>query len=169
MQYRVGICCKCSPDVEVMIVKRHPSGNYCTYHNHQRLNEHKEKNSDNKGSGSNISAQSGRIPRKKYVYKRKATGEWAFFQSQFAVSNKRSFISDIPLIGELQPIWCFHVLGKGAFVKFRLYDKNLVFTTAEEHIDWHSNMTRAMLLKKDSRWQKIFDLYDKLKIEYENG
>ena len=61
---------------------------------------------------------------------------------------------------------CFHVLGKGAFPKFRLDDRNLIFTTAQEHEDWHGNNTREDLLKKDAGWQKVFDLYDQLKLEY---
>jgi hypothetical protein len=59
----------------------------------------------------------------------------------------------------------FHVLPKGAYPKFARLEKNLIFVHPSLHHDWHS-LGKSELLKRDSRWQKVFDLYEELKIEY---
>ena len=60
----------------------------------------------------------------------------------------------------------FHVLPKGAYPGYKTNEENLILTRSDYHHDWHSK-GRSELLEKDSRWQKVFDLYDELKIQYQ--
>lgn len=60
--------------------------------------------------------------------------------------------------------WCFaHILGKGAYPKFKLYYKNILLVTPEEHTYFDDNTARA---KRDPQWKWVFDLQDLLKAEY---
>lgn len=100
------------------------------------------------------------VPVHKKTVKRKATGEAALFKTIWETRPHVSFVSGTPL--PYMDVRCFfHVLGKGAYKRFQLFDKNVILTTAEEHHDWHS-MTKAELLQKDPRWQKVFDLKEEL-------
>lgn len=59
----------------------------------------------------------------------------------------------------------FHILPKGAYKEYKLFDKNMIFTRSDYHHDWHS-LGRSELLEKDERWQNVFDLYELLKVAY---
>ena len=64
-----------------------------------------------------------------------------------------------------------HVLPKaqGKFPFFRLNPDNVILLTPQQHQDLDQNKTKSQLLEDNSNWQKVFDLYDKLKDEYESN
>lgn len=95
----------------------------------------------------------------------KSTGEGGLFMEIWIERPHVSFLSGEPLGNVMRPIFMSHLLPKGSYPKYRLEKKNIILMTAQEHTDWHSQ-ARTDLVKKDPRWQKIFDMYDKLKEEY---
>lgn len=98
--------------------------------------------------------------------KRKATGEMELFKALWEKRKHRCFVTGQKL--EFSPSIFFHILGKGAFPGYRLNPSNIIFVNAEYHTDWHT-IGREKLLKKDPRWQRVFDLYEMLKIEYSSN
>ena len=75
------------------------------------------------------------------------------------------FVTGDYLGEEAKADFFFHVLPKGGYPKYKVFDLNLVFTRSDYHHDWHS-LGRSQLLEKDPRWQKVFDLYEALKMAY---
>ncbi|MGV8131208.1 MAG: hypothetical protein ACP5N7_03875 [Candidatus Pacearchaeota archaeon] len=65
----------------------------------------------------------------------------------------------------LRAIHFSHLLPKGSYKHYKLNPDNIMLKTEQEHIDWHS-CSRADLVKKDSRWQKVLDKYELLKSKY---
>lgn len=59
--------------------------------------------------------------------------------------------------------FCSHLLTKAAYPKFRLYPKNLVLKTFEEHHAWE---TIPHKLKHLPEWEWVFKLHELLKQEY---
>jgi hypothetical protein len=59
--------------------------------------------------------------------------------------------------------FCSHLLTKAAYPKFRLYPKNLVLKTFEEHRAWE---TTSHKLKNLREWEWVFKLHELLKQEY---
>lgn len=104
-------------------------------------------------------------PKKKSTLqtKRKPTGEMDLFKKLWEERPHVCFVSGDTI--RFSPSVFFHILGKGAFEKYRLNPNNIIFVKPEYHDDWH-NMTRAELLQKDCDWQKVFDMYDELKRSY---
>jgi hypothetical protein len=94
---------------------------------------------------------------------RKPTGEMEVFQKLWEERPHTCFVSGNQL--EFSHYICFHILGKGAYPKYRLNPDNIIFVSREYHDDWHS-MTKPELIKKDCDWQKVFDIYDTLKERY---
>lgn len=94
---------------------------------------------------------------------RKPTGEMKLFQQIWDERPHVCFVSGDRL--SFSPSVFFHILGKGAYAKYRLERKNILLVSPEYHTDWHT-MTRAELLAKNPDWQKVFDLYEELKIQY---
>lgn len=95
-------------------------------------------------------------------------GELALFNAIWNTRPRVSFLSGTPLT-EFN-VWCFsHVLRKapGAYPKFKLYDKNIILLTPQEHVDF-DNKAPSDLLRKDPRWEKVFTLKALLKEQYEN-
>lgn len=117
------------------------SKNYCKYHQYLKKDK----------------------PKKMTTHK--TTGELAFFSALWDIRPRKCFITKKPLGDEFNLMYFFHILPKGSYPKFRLYDKNIIFVCAEYHHDWH-NIAKSDLLIKDERWQLIFDMYENLKIEY---
>ncbi|KKK49900.1 hypothetical protein LCGC14_3130390, partial [marine sediment metagenome] len=105
------------------------------------------------------------LKRTRIKYKRKTTGEGVFLETIWDTRPHVSWLSGKPLGDEYNVMCMFHVLGKGAYPGYRLYDKNIILTTPQEHHNWH-NMTKVKLLEKDPRWQDVFDLYEELQQEY---
>ena len=58
-----------------------------------------------------------------------------------------------------------HILPKGNYSRYRLNKENIILLTPQQHMCWHS-YTRDKLLTMDAGWRKVFDLYDRLKEEY---
>ncbi len=98
------------------------------------------------------------------------TGEKAMFDMIWEASPHLSYVSGTPLDRwEHSPLYVnmfSHILPKGKYPLARLDERNIVLLTPQEHIDWHS-YTKEKLLSKDPRWIKVFELYDKLKEEYD--
>ena len=67
-------------------------------------------------------------------------------------------------LGEFDVRYFSHLLSKGAFPKFRLYDKNIVLKSPEMHSLWEFHPHSE--LAKDIRWEKILTLKEELKQEY---
>jgi len=146
MQYSEGTCTVCgTPDV--YIVKKLPSGKYCRDCNELRLQ-----------------GKRGKIERKPIKTRRKPSGELIFFKALWAFRPHVSFVSGKE-IKEFDVQCMSHVLSKGAYPSYRLYDKNLILLTKEEHHAWH-NLSKKQLLAQYPNWQKVFDLYDELKAQY---
>ena len=102
-----------------------------------------------------------RTPIKK---KYKVTGEGVLFKAMAASEPNVSFISG-ERIKEIGPGNCAHVLSKGGYPGFRLYTKNIVFLTYDEHRQWDAGRHE---IKDDPRWKKMYDLELELKQEYYN-
>lgn len=96
--------------------------------------------------------------------KKTVTGESAMFNEIIQDRFPKSFVSG-DKIDNPNFFNCDHVLTKQNYPEFRLYKRNVVLLTEQEHLDRHS-LGKEELLKKDARWQKYFDFYDELKEEY---
>lgn len=99
----------------------------------------------------------------KFSIRKKKLSELEFFKSEWDKRGGRCFLTGEKI--PFHPASCFHVLGKGAFPKYRLKPENLIFMKIELHNDWHA-LGQNKCLEKDARWKMIIDLYEKLKIEY---
>ena len=79
-----------------------------------------------------------------------------------------SFVSGEPLGPDMQAWNYAHVLPKrkGAYPKFKTYEKNIVLLTYKEHDIW-DRARYTIDLKKEPKWQKLIDLEKELKIEYQ--
>jgi len=152
LQYKNGTCTKCGKE-DVPIVKKILPNKYCHLCNVIRLDTKRPLK---------LRKPLKRSPIK---YKPRTTGEGVFLESIWASMPHVSWISQTPLGDEYNTMCMFHVLGKGAYPSFRLYSKNIILTTIQEHWDWH-NISRDKLLEKDKRWQGVFDLEAELKAEY---
>lgn len=106
-----------------------------------------------------------RTPMKRVEFKkkRKSTGEMKLFKELWESRPHRCFVTGVEL--EFSHHICFHILGKGAFPKYRLNPDNIIFVNAQYHTDWHT-MSREKLFQKDNRWVYIFKMYDLLKQAY---
>lgn len=98
---------------------------------------------------------------------RKPTGELIFFETLWNTRERVSFVSG-EVLNEFSVKMFHHVLTKGAYKQFRLYDKNIILLTPEEHWAVH-NLGREQLLKDNKNWQAVFDLKEELKIEYHSA
>jgi hypothetical protein len=94
---------------------------------------------------------------------RKATGEWAVFMEIWKERGGKSEISG-DRIYQPRPINFMHVLGKGAYPRFRLRKDNIVIGTGDEHYSYDfGDVTK---LRQDKRWSFVFEKFEKLKQEY---
>jgi hypothetical protein len=104
--------------------------------------------------------------KKKYTYKKKATGEGDLFRSIWESRERISFVTRLPLPTEEAYSYYFsHVLKKGTYPKFRLNEKNIVFMTLDEHSTWE---TKQYTIKDDPKWAHVFKLKEELINEYAN-
>ena len=110
------------------------------------------------------------LKRSPIKYRRKVTGELVLFQAIWNTRKHVSFLNDKPL-GEDAYVWYFaHVLrkAKGHYPKFKLYEKNIILLTKEQHDLYDLNVRNPEYLTGlDARWQKVFDLRDELLLEYD--
>lgn len=87
------------------------------------------------------------------------------------VRDNRPWVSEIsgkslmPYIsGGYKQSSCFmHVIGKGSYPKFKLYHKNLVLATPEEHEVYDHETHKA---KADPKYDWLFVLADELTSQY---
>ena len=117
---------------------------------------HKHKQDKKKASGK----KSG-----PYKYIRKVTGEGDLFEEIASEREWVDYITDEPL-KVLTPTQFIHVLPKAlnGYPLFKLYKKNIVLGSNETHFKWDKSPRSE--LRKDPRWNKMFELEEELKEEY---
>ena len=94
----------------------------------------------------------------------KPSGELALFQSIWASRTHTCTVCRTKL-GEFS-VWFFsHVLSKGAFPKFRLYEKNIVLKCKDCHHKYETQPIEK-LVEENDRWIDIALLHDELITEY---
>jgi hypothetical protein len=81
----------------------------------------------------------------------------------FNARGMRSEVSGCELGFDYNHIYCSHLLTKAAYPKFRLYPKNMVFKTPDEHRMWENASHK---LKHLPEWEWVFKLHELLKQEY---
>lgn len=105
--------------------------------------------------------------------KNNPTGERLLFDKIWETRPHKSYLSGANLddysplnrLGKLYTNCFSHMLPKGKYEHFRLNEANIILLTPQEHLDWHSK-SKDDLIKKDKRWEKVFNLYETLKQEY---
>ena len=107
-------------------------------------------------------------PTKHYV--RKATGELDMFKEIWEEREHVSFVSGEPLDKYAKNIETFvkmfaHILSKGAYPAFRLRKDNIVLLTPDEHFLYDMANHK---IKEDQYWAGVYEMKEKLKIEYNN-
>ena len=107
-------------------------------------------------------AKRPRIPLHKYPRKG-ATGELKLFKEIINERGCRSQVSG-KYITEITVSSMAHILSKKMYPKFRLYKKNIVVMTPEEHYQF--DFTSHEKLKMLPEWKWIFDLKEELLNEY---
>lgn len=105
------------------------------------------------------------------TYKRKPTGEATMFYDMWhntPVEERVSFVTGLPLPDVHTPYSYYfsHVLKKGSYVHFRLYPKNVVFMTFEEHQTWE---TEQYKVRDNPQWAHVFKLKEELQNEYKQN
>lgn len=93
----------------------------------------------------------------------KVSGELALFQSIWQTRPHICAVTGEKL-GEFNPWFFSHILPKGMYPKFRLYEKNIVLKSAEMHHKWETSAHSD--LEKDPRWIPILKLREELLEEY---
>ena len=124
------------------------SNHYCKHHQHYRTDEKYLKAKDK--------AKKHIIPQ--------PTGEGALFQAILAVRPHVDFVTGEP-IPNASYYNCHHVLKKSSYPKFRLFDKNIVLLTNDNH-DAIESLALSDMIAEDDRWQKYADKFNELKQLY---
>ncbi len=139
------------------------SHKFCKYHQHLRTDKDKP-----------IS------PLLKTKLKHNASGEGILFASIINSRPHISFISGLDIFiidGTITHSNCHHVLPKGQYPDYRLLDKNIILITKEEHNLVHAGTEKLReayskrILAENGLvvdWNKLYQLKEKLKLEYEN-
>ena len=101
-------------------------------------------------------------------YRRKPSGEGDLFKEIWEstpIEERVSFVTGLPLpdVNNAYSYYFSHVLKKGSYKHFRLYKKNIVFMTLEEHNTWEINQYK---IKDDPMWSHVFKLKEELINEY---
>ena len=101
-------------------------------------------------------------PVKKTPIKRnyKPTGEGALFTSIIGTRRNYSFLSGLNIIeidNTIDHNNCHHVLNKKDYPDFRLYDRNIILITREEHDLIHCGTKE----KREKYTKKVMELYGK--------
>lgn len=154
-----GICSLCTDGVEKRLAKKRPP--LCGYHYaSEQRKKSAEKNKDK--------------PKKVYTikkvplsYQRKPTGELKLMQQMWDnMKEHKSFINGEKI--ERFSVGNFaHVLAKAKnkYPKFKLYEENIKLLTYEQHNMWDNGLRSE--LRKLPEWNKMFELEERLKKEYE--
>ena len=113
-------------------------------------------------------------PRKKGLKINLATGEKKVFEHIWETRERKSFLSGIPITLTPKSIFwvnCFaHILPKGQYEGFRLFDDNIQLLTPDEHslLDQGTIEQRQKYARQNNcDWNKIFDLKARLRKEYD--
>jgi hypothetical protein len=117
---------------------------------------HEQKQAKKKSSGKKVSKSFA-----SYAYK-EPTGELALFKTLLEVRGNKSQVSGETLVG-FDIRWFSHILSKGAYPSFRLFDRNIVLKTAREHELWE---TQRHKLKELPEWKWVFEREQELKELY---
>lgn len=143
---KIGHCDQCDKDDRVIAKTIPSSGRWCVDCNEKRLGD--------------------KSPRKRYPLNKvpKPTGEAALFLALWNSRPHKSFVSGTPLGDEMKTFYYAHVIPKSVFKEFRLFDRNLVFLTGDEHAAWDHNGREK--LRDNPMWRKMFDLEAELKELY---
>ena len=154
-----GICEECTDNKVKRLAKRRPP--LCGYH--YQAQQRKKSFEKNKDKPKKVYA----LKRTPLTYKRKPTGELPVMKRIWASTKEhKSFISD-------EPIKKFHVRNmahviskaKNKYPEFKLYVPNIRILTWKEHDQWDNGVRED--LKKLPEWNKMFELEEKLKLEYQ--
>ena len=166
----IGICI-CHNDKRLIVVKK----GYCAEGNYEK--KQKDKNI-NKLPGIDFKKKDCSVRKKIKVsdsYKRnfsrvfqssiKPTGEKEVFQEIAGEREWICFVTGTPLT-ELTATQFMHVLPKALnkYPLFKLYKKNIQLAADEIHYAW--DFKPRSELKKDPRFDKLFELEEELKQEY---
>lgn len=103
------------------------------------------------------------IRRRSTKNKKLVAEELALGERLFNSRGMRSEVSGVYLGSCYDHCFASHILTKGASPKFRLYHKNIVLMTWEEHHMWE--FQRHQLIGRPE-WKWVFQLYDLLRQEY---
>lgn len=90
---------------------------------------------------------------------RKTTGELALFRAIWATRPHRSEVSGDPLGDEFNICFFMHILCKKNYPRFRLYDKNIILGTKDEHTTYDHGIPIG------PNWDKIKELAEQLKLK----
>jgi len=107
-------------------------------------------------------------PIKKTPIKRnyKPTGEGILFKGIIETRRNYSFLSGLYITeidGTIDHNNCHHVLNKKDYPNFRLYDRNIILITREEHDLIHAGTKE----KRENYVKKVMELYGKT-VHWEN-
>lgn len=107
-------------------------------------------------------------PLKRVALKKKkvVTGEGNLFEWIWNERKHVSFINGEPLGNDAMPFMFLHVLPKAQnkFPLFKLYPKNIVLGTWEQHDLWDNGLRSDLKLLPE--WKAMFQLEAELKREY---
>lgn len=93
----------------------------------------------------------------------KPTGELKLFRDIFVARNGKCQITGLPI--EFHPISFMHILGKGAYPKFRLKKENIYMVIPDIHLGY-DNGSKEFLLSVYPKAKIIYELKEELKTEY---
>ncbi len=101
--------------------------------------------------------------KKKYVFKKKPTGEKNLFEEIWKTRGAYSQISG-EYLGEFNICYFAHVIpkGKNKYPHFKLYAQNIILMTLQQHHNWDN--ARHKCIGKE--WDFMYELESSLKEQY---
>lgn len=138
---------------EVLIVVKKGWCAICNYSEKQKKKKNK------------LSMKPKKSPEKRF---KGSSGEYKLFLKIFAQCKGISWVSGKRLLGPEHPKfhWQFaHILSKGAYPKFKLYERNIKPMLPEEHEAQENGSWKGWSVEKKADWLQIAEL---LKCEYYN-
>ena len=98
----------------------------------------------------------------------KTGGQKALFEMIWNTRERKSFISGLPITEPKASVFA-HVIPKGKYPRFRLYEKNIVLLTHDEHtlFDFGTEEQREQYARlTGADWNKLYNLREELLREY---
>ncbi len=160
--------CICHKEKRLIVVKK----GYCAegnYEEKQKLKRAKTSTIQSADGERKSVSQHVHFPSKqkgvKIQFKRKGTGEAQIFEEISEEREWRCFVTGIEL-RELKASTFAHILPKALnkYPLFKLYKPNIQLVADEIHYAW--DFKPRSELRKDPRFNKLFELEEKLKEEY---